>query len=249
MPGRGCPRPSAGPARTWLQRRCYSEQCRSHPPPRGDASRASSRASWKTPLSDKPRAPPPEGEGAPRSITQRPPDACERPRSAPSAHGTGHLQPRTASAVSSTAATVEPASRKGCAEATTPGAEDATTVRRIGAPHPNRQVRESSVGPYDGRRSRLGSEPRLPSPSTQERQGQSCGLRTTGWHASWEGRTMTTSSSATSPFFLSDAARAWLEHLPPAQIFDWDDLVKAFAGNFQGTYVRPGNSWDLRSCR
>jgi hypothetical protein len=26
-------------------------------------------------------------------------------------------------------------------------------------------------------------------------------------------------------------------------------LVKAFAGNFQGTYVRPGNFWDLRSCR
>jgi hypothetical protein len=51
------------------------------------------------------------------------------------------------------------------------------------------------------------------------------------------------------PLFLSDAARAWLEHLPPAQIFDWDDPVKAFAGNFQGTYVRPGNSWDLRSCR
>jgi hypothetical protein len=51
------------------------------------------------------------------------------------------------------------------------------------------------------------------------------------------------------PLFLSDAAQAWLEHLPPAQISDWDDLVKAFAGNFQGTYVRPGNSWDLRSCR
>jgi hypothetical protein len=51
------------------------------------------------------------------------------------------------------------------------------------------------------------------------------------------------------PLFLSDAARAWLEHLPPAQISDWDDLVKAFAGNFQGTYVHPGNSWDLRSCR
>jgi hypothetical protein len=51
------------------------------------------------------------------------------------------------------------------------------------------------------------------------------------------------------PLFLSDAARAWLEHLPPAQIFDWDDLVKAFAGNFQGTYVHPGNSWDLQSCR
>jgi hypothetical protein len=51
------------------------------------------------------------------------------------------------------------------------------------------------------------------------------------------------------PLFLSDAARAWLEHLPPAQISNWDDLVKAFAGKFQGTYVRPGNSWDLRSCR
>jgi hypothetical protein len=51
------------------------------------------------------------------------------------------------------------------------------------------------------------------------------------------------------PLFLSDAARAWLEHLPPAQISDWDDLVKAFMGNFQGTYVRPRNSWDLRSCR
>jgi hypothetical protein len=51
------------------------------------------------------------------------------------------------------------------------------------------------------------------------------------------------------PQFLSDAAQAWLEHLTPAQISNWDDLVRAFAGNFQGTYVRPGNSWDLRSCR
>jgi hypothetical protein len=47
------------------------------------------------------------------------------------------------------------------------------------------------------------------------------------------------------PLFLSDAAWAWLEHLPPAQISDWNDLVKAFTGNFQGTYVRHGNSWDL----
>jgi hypothetical protein len=44
------------------------------------------------------------------------------------------------------------------------------------------------------------------------------------------------------PLFLSDTARAWLEHLPPGQISSWDDLVQAFAGNFQGTYVRPGNS-------
>jgi hypothetical protein len=44
------------------------------------------------------------------------------------------------------------------------------------------------------------------------------------------------------PLFLSDTARAWLEHLPPGQISNWDDLVQAFADNFQGTYVRPGNS-------
>jgi hypothetical protein len=51
------------------------------------------------------------------------------------------------------------------------------------------------------------------------------------------------------PLFLFDTARAWLEHLPSGQISNWDDLVQAFAGNFQGTYVCPGNSWDLRSCR
>ena len=25
-------------------------------------------------------------------------------------------------------------------------------------------------------------------------------------------------------------------------------MVQIFVGNFQGTYVRPGNSWDLKSC-
>ena len=33
------------------------------------------------------------------------------------------------------------------------------------------------------------------------------------------------------------------------QIHDWADLVKIFVGNFQVTYVRPGNSWDLKGCR
>jgi hypothetical protein len=116
-----------------------------------------------------------------------------RPRSAPGARGTGRLQPRIASVTSTTA------SGRRCAEATTPGAEDATTVRRIGVPRPNRQVRESSAGPYDGHRSRPSSDPRLPSPCTQGRQGRSCGLRITDWHASWEGRMTTTLSSATSP--------------------------------------------------
>jgi hypothetical protein len=34
------------------------------------------------------------------------------------------------------------------------------------------------------------------------------------------------------PLFLSDTARAWLEHLPLGQISNWDNLVQAFAGNF-----------------
>jgi hypothetical protein len=46
---------------------------------------------------------------------------------------------------------------------------------------------------------------------------------------------------------LADSARTWLEHLLPSQIHNWDDLVHTFVGNFQGTYVRPGNSWDLRA--
>jgi hypothetical protein len=156
------------------------------------------------------RALPPEGEDAPRSITQRPPDTCVRPRSTSSSQEARHLQPGIASATSNTATTVEPASRKRCAEATIPDAGDDTTVRRIGAPRPNHQVRGSSAEPYDGRRTQPVSGPRLPLPSTQGRRGQSCGSRITGWRASWEGRMMTTSSSATSPFSSPTLLKALL---------------------------------------
>jgi hypothetical protein len=44
------------------------------------------------------------------------------------------------------------------------------------------------------------------------------------------------------PLFESDSARAWLEHLPLAQIHDRDDLVRVLGGNFQGTYTLPENS-------
>jgi hypothetical protein len=50
------------------------------------------------------------------------------------------------------------------------------------------------------------------------------------------------------PLHLADSARTWLEHLPASQRHNWDDLVRTFVGNFQGTYVHPGNSWDLRAC-
>jgi hypothetical protein len=35
---------------------------------------------------------------------------------------------------------------------------------------------------------------------------------------------------------------------PASQIHNWDDLIRTFVGNFQGTHVRPRNSWDLRAC-
>jgi hypothetical protein len=71
MPGQGYPRLPVGSARIWLQRQYCSERCRSHPPPRGGVSKENSRISWRTSRSDGPRALPPEGKGAPRSIAQQ----------------------------------------------------------------------------------------------------------------------------------------------------------------------------------
>jgi hypothetical protein len=149
MPGQGCPRLPVGSARTWLQRQYYFERCRSHPPLRGGVSRENSRISWRMSRSDGPRALPPKGKGTPGSIAPRLPDSCRKPRSTPGARGTQRLQPRVASAMSTTAATVEPTSTRRCAEDTTPGVGDATTAGRIGAPRPNRLVRKPLAGPYD----------------------------------------------------------------------------------------------------
>jgi hypothetical protein len=188
-----------GSARTWLQQQCFSARCRSHQPPRGGESRESSRISWRAPRSDEPKAPPPEGRGTPRNIAPRLPDSCGKPRSTPGARATQRLRPRDTSATSTITATVGPTSTRRCAEATTPGVGDATTAGRIRVPRPNHPVRRLSAAPYDGRRSRLGSDPRLLSQSTQGRRDWNCGSRTTGWPANWVERTMTTSSSATSP--------------------------------------------------
>jgi hypothetical protein len=159
MPGQGCPQLPVGSAKTWLQQQYYSERCRNHPPPRGGVSRESSRISWRMSRSDGPKALPPEGRGTPWSIALRLPDSCGKPRSTPGARGTRHLRPRVASATSTTATTIEPTSTRRCAEATTLGVGDATTAGRIGAPRPDHPVRKLSAGPYDGRRSRPGSDP------------------------------------------------------------------------------------------
>jgi hypothetical protein len=167
--GQGRHRLPVGSARTWLQQQYYSARCQNHRPPKGGVTRESSRISWRMPQSDGPKALPPEGRGTPQSIAPRLPDLCEKPRSTPSARATRRLRPRVASATSTTTATIEPTSTRGCVEATTPGVGDATTAGRIGVPRPNHPVHRLSAGPYDGRHSRPGSEPRLPSQSTRGR--------------------------------------------------------------------------------
>jgi hypothetical protein len=51
------------------------------------------------------------------------------------------------------------------------------------------------------------------------------------------------------PIYLADSAGAWLDHLPRNAINSWDDLREIITGNFQGTYVHPGNPWDLKGYR
>jgi hypothetical protein len=146
MPGQGCPRLQVGSARTWLRQQYYSERCRNHPPPRGDVSRENSRIFWRMPRSDGPKALPPEGSGTPGASHRNFPFHA------------GSLGPHRAHAGRNAPAAVG----------------DATTAGRIRAPRPNHPVRKLSAGPYDGRRSRPGSEPRLPSPSTRGKQGRNC---------------------------------------------------------------------------
>jgi len=50
------------------------------------------------------------------------------------------------------------------------------------------------------------------------------------------------------PLYLADSARSWIEHLPAGSIRSWRDLRDVFVGNFQGTYTRPGTTWDLHGC-
>ena len=48
---------------------------------------------------------------------------------------------------------------------------------------------------------------------------------------------------------MGEHVRAWLKFLPHDSIRDWADLKRVFVKNFQGTYVCPGNSWDIKSCQ
>jgi hypothetical protein len=174
------------------------------------------------PRSDGPKALPPEGRDTPRSIAPRLPDSCGKPRSTPGARATRRLRPRVASATSTTpdrSPSPEPPGPQAFSRA----------IRR--APFPTRFRTPTTITKYSG-------ETRPELWLTDYRLACQLG-----------GTDDDNLIIRNLPLFLSDTARAWLEHLPPGQISNWDNLVQAFAGNFQGTYVRPGNSWDLRSCR
>ena len=49
--------------------------------------------------------------------------------------------------------------------------------------------------------------------------------------------------------FMGDLMRTWLGHLLPNRIQSWMDLKEIFVENFQGTYKRPRNPWDLKNFR
>jgi hypothetical protein len=51
------------------------------------------------------------------------------------------------------------------------------------------------------------------------------------------------------PIYLIDTSGAWVDHLPRNSIDCWEDLKVIFTSNFQGTYIRPGNPWDLKGHR
>ena len=47
------------------------------------------------------------------------------------------------------------------------------------------------------------------------------------------------------PLKLKGQARHWLKSLPENSIGSWKELEDAFRANFQGTYVRPPDAYDL----
>jgi hypothetical protein len=205
-------------ARTWLQRQYYSERCRSHPPPRGGVSRENSRTSCRMPRSDGPRALPLEGKGTP-----------------PEHRAVNSRFMREASVHTGRTQDVTPAA---------PGRLDNEHRRHdrrsrldekvLRGYHPRRG------GRYDS------GEDRSPSPEPPGPQAFSRAIRRAPFPTRFRApTTITKYSGETRPelwladyrlacqlggtdddnliirnlaLFLSDAARAWLEHLPPAQI-------------------------------
>ena len=50
------------------------------------------------------------------------------------------------------------------------------------------------------------------------------------------------------PLMLEGSSRTWLNQLPPRSIWVWEDLVRVFVKNFEGTYKRPRGLTELQLC-
>jgi hypothetical protein len=216
--GQGRHRLPVGSATTWLWQQYYSARCRNHRPPKGGVSRESSRISWRMPRSDGPKVLPPEGRGTPRSIAPRLPDLFGKPRSTP-----GRTR-NTAPAA--------------------PGRLGNEHHHRNRRSHLDERVRRG-YHPRRGERYDSG-EDRSPSPEPPGLQAFSRSIRRASFPTRFRTPTTITKYSGETrpelwladyrlacqlggtdddnliirnlPLFLSDPARAWLEHLPPGQI-------------------------------
>jgi hypothetical protein len=131
-------------------------------------------------------------------------------------------------------------------EATTSTGAGATTAWRIEALHPSHQALRSLARPFAKHCFRLDFAPTTLTKYNSETKPE---LWLANFCLAYQlgGATDDRVIIRQLPLFLSDTARAWLEDLLPQQIHDWNDLVRVFERNFKGTYMRPGNSWDLQS--
>jgi hypothetical protein len=193
MPRQGCPRLPVGSARNWPQQQYYSERCQNHPPPRGGVSRENSRISWRMPRSDGPKALPPKGKGTPGA------SRCDFPIHA------GSLGPHRAHAGRNACSPGSPRQRA-------PPPRLSSLPRREGAPRlPGPQAFSRAI-----RRAPFPTRFRAPTTITM----YSGETRPELWLADYRlayqlgGTDDDNLIIRNLPLFLSDAARAWLEHLP-----------------------------------
>ena len=157
--GASNPLSSIALARTSLQQRCYSGQCPSPLPWRGDGSTTSSETSSRPPRYNRPKVPPLDGMGAPRNYPRHRLGRIERPQFVPSPlrrrQPTGPPRCTTDSVAGARckATTMwsadDGASRTmGPPEATTRTEAAATTVARTTVLHLGHLALESLAGPF-----------------------------------------------------------------------------------------------------
>ena len=167
--GASNPLSSIALARTSRQRRCYSEQCPSHLPRRGDVSTANSKTFSRPPWYSRPKAPCLDGAGTPQNSPWRRLDKIERPRCTTTSRpprctiASGPPQCTTASTTDARRKTTtmwlvgdDATMMMGLLEVATRTEAAATTVGRTAALLLDRLALESSARPFAALPSLLG---------------------------------------------------------------------------------------------